>query len=659
MRWRLLAFALVAWLAAGTARATTPVISPLDRRLEGPGRNIGDPCFWADPADPAGTLVFVTAKDSGLVEVFNLASGTLVGTIPGFGRPDNCAVEGDLLLTTDRTARHVSVHHLPDLTLLRTFGEDMKEPQGIDVLTRPAPLVYVTDHADSSVHVYALDTGALVRSFPTGFGTPIESILVDDRQGRVFLVGGAKSPPRSFSWFTPEGALVQEVGRKAFDEDAEGMALYACGDGGYIVAADQRATGTEFEVFDRVSLGHLGTFRLEDGQGGFTDSTDGIDILQTPLPAFPYGVLAACDGCGPNEPEGLDVVAWERVAAAMGLDLCPGGRAPDCVAIPCTERLVASADTFVARAEPGTNFGREPGLEVESDPPRRYMETLLRFLVPEHPGLDLEGAMLRLTVSGRKGSDSKSGGVLFQTTGSWDETAVTYTSRPRRRGRPIARVGSVSEQQAVDLDVTRVVRGGGTYDFMLHGTSSNKVRYRSREEGETPPTMLLTLRRQDPTRTVTIEAAADGYVAGASPRRSFGTRRMLRVGSGRSEKESFLRFSVSGTAGRAIERALLRLSVRPGRTVTDPGAVHGVADTGWQEDTLTYLARPPIGAPLPGGRAPIRLGDRVEFDVTSAVGGDGPVAFALSAGPGATVEYRSREAARGRPELVIILRAAD
>jgi 3-phytase len=512
MRWRLLALALIAWLAGGSAgvNAGPPVISPLDRKLEGPGRNLGDPCFWVDAGNPAGTLVFVTAKDSGAVEAFNVASGALVATIPGFGRPQSCAVEGDLLLTTDRTARLVRVHHLPDFAPLRTFGEDMMEPQGIDVLTRPQdpPLVYVTDHSDSSVHVYALDTGGVVRTFPTGFGTGIESILIDDRYERIFLVGGERDPPRSFWWFTPEGMLVREVGRGIFDEDAEGMALYACGDGGYIVAADQLNAGTEFEVFDRVSLAHIGTFRMGDGAGDFTDSTDGIDILQAPLPGLPYGVLAACDGCGSSQPEGLDVVAWERVAAVMGLDLCPGGNAPDCVAQPCTERVVASADAFVTRSQRHANFGGEPVLEVEADPPRKYTRTLLRFVVPERPGLALEGATLRLTVSGRRDSEGDSGGVLFRSRGRWTETEVTFATRPRRLGRPIARAGPVAERDVVDLDVSRVVRSAGTYDFTLRGTSPDKVRYRSREAGESPPSLLLTLRKLDPGRSLHRRSSA-------------------------------------------------------------------------------------------------------------------------------------------------------
>jgi len=87
-----------------------------------------------------------------------------------------------------RTER-VQVHHLPDLAPLNVFGQDLIFAEGIDVLTTPegAHLVYVTDSGDASVHVYDLQTGALLSTFPTGFGLTIEPILADDRYQRIFV----------------------------------------------------------------------------------------------------------------------------------------------------------------------------------------------------------------------------------------------------------------------------------------------------------------------------------------------------------------------------------------------------------------------------------------------------------------------------------------
>lgn len=311
-------------------------VMPIDRELDGPGKNVDDACFWPDPRDPGASLLFVTAKDSGLVEVFNVVTGALVTTIGGFGRPNNCVVEGDLLLTTDREpgaagaiAGGVKVHRLPGFTLVRTFASDTAKPHGIDVLTLPSGErhVYVTDSSDASVHVYELDSGVAVRTFSTGFGAGIEPVLADDAHQRIFVARGEKEDTRGVGVFDPAGRLLREFGAEVLAKDAEGMAIHACGTGGYLVIADQHRKRTQFEVFDRITLEHRVAFELEDGQGEFTNATDGIEIVQDPLPGFPSGFLAACDGCGTDEPDEMDVVSWERIAAAVGLERCVAGAA--------------------------------------------------------------------------------------------------------------------------------------------------------------------------------------------------------------------------------------------------------------------------------------------------------------------------------------------
>jgi 3-phytase len=305
--------------------ATALPVAEIDLRLAGPGRAADDPCFWVDPSDPDTSLLFVTARDVGTVEVYNAANGMFVNAVTGFGLPSSCAVVDDLLLTTDRKAGEVKVHHIPDLSPVRTFGRDMKAPEGIDVLhaSKGKVLVYVTDSGDASVHAYDLRTGMLVRSFQTGSGRDVAPIVVDDLYGRIYVAREERGE-HAIAVYTPEGTLVRAFGASVFAHDAEGLAIYACGTAGYLVAADQGKSAAEFEVFDRVSLAHLGTFRLRDWQGRVTDATDGIDILQAPLAGFPNGVLAARHG----EQDGMDVVSWDHIAAAMGLDRCPGGAPP-------------------------------------------------------------------------------------------------------------------------------------------------------------------------------------------------------------------------------------------------------------------------------------------------------------------------------------------
>jgi myo-inositol-hexaphosphate 3-phosphohydrolase len=496
---------------SGRVEARYPEVAPTALELDGPGENVDDPCFWVDPADPAGSLIFITTKDSHLVEVFNVVTGAFVATIPGFGIANNCAVHGDLLLTTDRGADdNVKVHHIPDFALLRTFGEGMGEPEGIDVLHTPEgeTLIYVTDSSDASVHVYDLATGALVRSFSTGFGAGIEPILADDLYQRIYVARGEKESTRGVGLFDPDGTLLFEFAANVFKNDAEGMAIYACGAAGYLVIADQHGSRTELEIFDRVTLQHLGTFNMQDGGGEFTSATDGIDILQTPLPGFPNGLLAACDGCGSNLPDEMDVVSWDHIAAVMGLHVCPDGGEPECATAPCTERVLASADTFITAVVPDTNFGTAATLEIEVDPPNES-ETLLRVDVPDLTGFELLGSTLRLNVPDVSSASTDDGGTLFITTGDWSETGVTYNTRPAPIGEPIDSVGTVDREDAVDFDVSQTVTGAGTYDFLLLSTSEDKGRYLSREGNESPPALLLRLQESSPPE-VAITAPADG-----------------------------------------------------------------------------------------------------------------------------------------------------
>jgi len=511
----LAALAALGAVAGGLLEARNPEVSPIVFELDGPGENVDDPCFWVDPNDPAGGLIFVTTKDSGLVEVFSTATGGLVTTIPGFERPNNCAVEGDLLLTTDRGPLDVGVkiHSIPDFTLVGAFADDMIDPHGIDIFHDPMgqALVYVTDGNDASVHVYDLVTGNLLDVFDSTFNPGIEPVVVDDLYDRIFV---AREEPngRGIGLFTPAGTLVKQFGASTFSNDTEGLALYRCGDGGYLVAADQGTTATEFEVFDRITLDHIGTFRVRDESGDFTNSTDGIDILQMPVPGFENGVLAACDGCGSTLPDEMDLVAWERIADALDLDVCRDGVAPDCIDVPCIDRIPVSADAYVTLSNPSTNFGNRTTLEIDASP---LTQTFVRFVVPDLTGFDLLQVRLRMAVDPGVEGDSDVGGVIFLTTGSWAENTVTWNNRPMPVGLRITTAGPVSQNDLVDFDLSQTVVGPGTYSFAVLTTSANRVVYRSREAGESPPVLLLTLHASAPPE-VFITSPADGATVSPS-----------------------------------------------------------------------------------------------------------------------------------------------
>ena len=115
---------------------------------------------------------------------------------------------------------------------------------------------------------------------------------------------------------------------------------------------------------------------------------------------------------------------------------------------------------------------------------------------------------------------------------------------------------------------------------------------------------------------------------------------------------------MSGTAGRPLTRAVLRLQVATTSSADSDakGRAHRAA-CGWTESTLTGTTQPqpaidaavldaPAGAAVPGAV--------VDFDVTGAVtGGDGTYCVTLDTGSSNAVQYDSREAATGRPTVVV------
>jgi hypothetical protein len=151
---------------------------------------------------------------------------------------------------------------------------------------------------------------------------------------------------------------------------------------------------------------------------------------------------------------------------------------------------------------------------------------------------------------------------------------------------------------------------------------------------------------------------ADASVRQASP----GTNRNARLleADARSPKESLLRIRVQGVEGRAVVRARLRLTVgRPRQAGGSHGGEIYVTSCAWEEHRVTWQTKPAlVGAPLdvrPGRVAPR---DRVTFDLTGHIPGDGDYCVALTSPSRNAVRYESRERRRG-PVVEIVLEGED
>lgn len=114
----------------------------------------------------------------------------------------------------------------------------------------------------------------------------------------------------------------------------------------------------------------------------------------------------------------------------------------------------------------------------------------------------------------------------------------------------------------------------------------------------------------------------------------------------------YLRFPpIAGT----VNKATLRLHTHTYPSAAGgTGAIYGVDDTSWDENTLTWGNRPPYAATAYGVAHPVSPDSDVDWDVTELVAG-GTVSFALVSTDADGAHYQSKEAGPGThpPRLLV------
>jgi hypothetical protein len=149
--------------------------------------------------------------------------------------------------------------------------------------------------------------------------------------------------------------------------------------------------------------------------------------------------------------------------------------------------------------------------------------------------------------------------------------------------------------------------------------------------------------------TSTFASVADARVAEASPSSTYGTSSYLRVDAGNDpDVRTYVQFSVAGLSGTVVSA---RLGLYTRSSTQNGPAAYAVVGS-WGERTITWNARPaPTGAAL-GDTGAVPSGAWVEWDVTSAVKGDGTYSFALVGSSSDGLDLSSREGGSA-PRLVV------
>jgi hypothetical protein len=116
-------------------------------------------------------------------------------------------------------------------------------------------------------------------------------------------------------------------------------------------------------------------------------------------------------------------------------------------------------------------------------------ESYIRFTVSGVTGPILN-AKLRFYVT----NGTSNGPSLYLTGNSWTETGITWNNQPAPTSGVIANLGAVAANGWAEFDLTSVVTGNGTYDFVFLPDSTNGVTFTSREGTvNNRPQLVLTL----------------------------------------------------------------------------------------------------------------------------------------------------------------------
>lgn len=330
---------------------TFPIVRPTVETVAvaNAGDAADDPAIWANPSNPAASLVVGTDKKGGL-HVYDM-HGQSLQFLPD-GKMNNVDLrEGyrlggqDVVLVTasDRTNKAVAIYRLDTASSRLVSVADGVQATG---LSDPYGLCMYRNPKSGRQYVFVSDPDGLVRQWElvatkagkvrlkqvrdVRFGSQTEGCVADDRSGILYVgeedVGlwqVAAEPVRG----AKPAAVDKVAANSKIKDDIEGVGIYDLGDGrGYIVASSQG--NNSYAVYRREGdRAYLGSFSViadpSKGIDGISE-TDGLDVTSANLgPGFEQGAMIAQDGRNvmPVEYQNFKMVPWAAIAEALKLEV--------------------------------------------------------------------------------------------------------------------------------------------------------------------------------------------------------------------------------------------------------------------------------------------------------------------------------------------------
>lgn len=290
--------------------------------------NIDSPAFWQSP-DGMTNYLIATSKAKHNLFLFNAENGRFIKTIGRegvgnleFNRPNGIWVIDNLLLVCERDNKRIQVISLPEFVSIGFIGDGiLRRPYGLSVYKQDNSYkMFVTDQyeADDESYLPLNQLNERVKSFSFEITNRklkwnhIKSFGDTSGAGLLFIVESIYADPLNNNILIAEEDKNQNiikvydlngnfknliVGKKQFEYQAEGIALFDCGNGeGYWFCTDQdfyKTGNNTIHIYDRKSLNYITSFIT-----GRTDNTDGIWLTQNSFGNFQKGALFCVDDDG-------------------------------------------------------------------------------------------------------------------------------------------------------------------------------------------------------------------------------------------------------------------------------------------------------------------------------------------------------------------------
>ena len=155
----------------------------------------------------------------------------------------------------------------------------------------------------------------------------------------------------------------------------------------------------------------------------------------------------------------------------------------------------------------------------------------------------------------------------------------------------------------------------------------------------------------NPAPIITLNPVADSYVEERFPNATHGSEDRIHIDA-HFPQTAYLRFDLTGLTG-VVQSAVIELKVK--NESNTGGTIHSVSNNTWDENALTFNNRPVIDGPILDTAGQAVKNEIIQMDVTNAITGAGVYSFAIVSGSSNGVQYQSREAATGKPTLVVNL----